>query len=327
MSIDLLGFVYYDNGNPVTTATVEVYNQVPALVTSGSTNASGQWSFTALADGVTYDVKVIVGSIVRWIKGGEKHQIANMNLTTSLSIAGKLTVTTNGLEVTAGNVGIGAANASNVGLLVKPVITASSAEATALKIPSGTTLTAAANSDQLFGIRIVGATFSPSTFTSVAMYGLHVSPTFGVSTSNNGGEQVGVLVNPTYSANNAPKYGAKITSPTTAGSGDNYGVYITAPSGSSGNNYGLVNLGISYLQGAVIVGAPANPSVSGDIRLGNNRNITWRNAANSADIILGYDGVDDFNFQANTFGTVGALSTYARVKVNGTQYKIQLYAL
>lgn len=79
--MDLKGWAHYDNGDPVPNADVTIYNAATsATVDTTTTDASGVWESLGLADGVTYDVKIDKDGVVRWIMGGEKHQLAELAL-------------------------------------------------------------------------------------------------------------------------------------------------------------------------------------------------------------------------------------------------------
>src|SRR5258708_39766412 len=116
MPTTLQGYSYNDDGTAAPNLSVTVFDQVPAQIGTTTTNASGFWQFTGLTDGVTYDVKVNNNAgIVRWIKGGEAHQVYSLNLTSPVSFSALVTMT-GGLAVTAGNVGIGNAVSTAAGL-------------------------------------------------------------------------------------------------------------------------------------------------------------------------------------------------------------------
>lgn len=230
MTVPLQGWVYYDTGSPVTTATVEVYNQVPALVTSGGVDATGMWSFS-LADGVVYDVKVIVGSVVRWIKGGEKHQLANLSISGAFTFGSGVTITSGGLQVTAGGVGVGVApTPSTYGVLI------------------GGTLASTAVSDSALSALAV----HPATATT-SMWGIETA----VTSANSGSAYTVTRVAGLKVAGNSRGSNSTITSnygilvdPQTAGGTNNYGIWIDPPSGASVDNIGLVNHGSVVVNGS-----------------------------------------------------------------------------
>jgi hypothetical protein len=89
MAITLQGWVYNDDGTVAPSLAVTCYDQTPTVIGTTTTDTFGKWIFTGLSTGVTYDVKVNNNNgIVRWIKGGEKHQIADLNLTGSMTATG-----------------------------------------------------------------------------------------------------------------------------------------------------------------------------------------------------------------------------------------------
>lgn len=87
MTIALSGWSYNNDGTPAQNLVVNVYDQVPNLIGTTSTNASGFWQFATLTSGITYDVKINNNGVIKWIKGGEQHQVASLNLTGALTIS------------------------------------------------------------------------------------------------------------------------------------------------------------------------------------------------------------------------------------------------
>lgn len=120
MAITLKGWVYNDDGTPANNLTVTCYDQVPNVIGTTSTDATGLWQFTSLSAGVTYDVKINNNnSIIRWIKGGEMHQVADLNLTGAQTLtalwdftSGSLALPTQAAVVTQGRIGLTAAGGS-----------------------------------------------------------------------------------------------------------------------------------------------------------------------------------------------------------------------
>ena len=99
MAISLNGWAYNNDGTAAPNLVVQVYDQTPNLISSTTTGADGSWSFAGLTSGVTYDVKINNSGVIKWIKGGESHQVSSLNLTAPLTFSGLVTMTA-GLNVT-----------------------------------------------------------------------------------------------------------------------------------------------------------------------------------------------------------------------------------
>lgn len=75
--VELSDFLYDDEGMAISGATVEVFakNTTTPVVSSTTTNSSGFWTFSGLAQN-EYDVRLTDGSTVRWRKHDIEWQIA-----------------------------------------------------------------------------------------------------------------------------------------------------------------------------------------------------------------------------------------------------------
>lgn len=147
-----------------------------------------------------------------------------------------VTVTTSGLTVTAGNVGIGIAQATNVGLYMNGAILSGSVDQIGAAIQP-TIGSAATNTGT--GVKVTLT--ASAAFTMSQGYGVYVAtPSKGSATITNA---TGLYIQAQ-----------------TAGSSGNYGIQIEAPSGAS-TNVGLLNNGTTSLQDVVTVcGATATPA-------------------------------------------------------------------
>lgn len=107
-----------------------------------------------------------------------------------------------------------------------------------------------------------------------------------------------------------------------SGWGDNVSNYLIAiASGSlqkTGGSFNLlaeVDFGTTYgLKTPYVKSRAANPSATGQVRLGNTESISWRNAANSADIALSVNAANQLTFNSNV--VVSGLITDADVSAS-----------
>ena len=141
-------------------------------------------------------------------------------------------VNAGGARFVAGNVGVGAANAANVGLLIRTAILTTNTDQWGI-VSDPTSSSAATTS-------IGGAYFSAITaaaaFTATSAYGIYVdSGTLGAGSTI------------------TTQYGALIKAQNKGGT-NNYGIYVEAPSGGATANVGIYNVGTSRLVGNVDLG-------------------------------------------------------------------------
>jgi hypothetical protein len=161
---------------------------------------------------------------------------ANDNLL--VSNAGAVTVRAS-LTVTAGNVGVGAAPTADTGLLLSPTTTTNTTQQGAQISP---TFSAAATA---LGLGLyVAPTTAAAAFTLVEANGVQVAAV---------GKGAGSTITTVKGINVRTQ---------TAGATNNYGVYIEAPSGGSGDNLGLVNLGAARLGTTASISSSTNPSAN-----------------------------------------------------------------
>jgi hypothetical protein len=137
-----------------------------------------------------------------------------------LTIAGGLTVSTVGATITAGNLGIGTAQAANYGVQFAGSVTAMSAVTASLAMQG--TVTAAANSDTLYGV-LSANTFNAASHTSVVVYGGY----FSTGTISNWGQT------------GTNGYGVRAVAPTGAAV-DNVTLWCSGTPSGGTNNWGIV---------------------------------------------------------------------------------------
>lgn len=149
---------------------------------------------------------------------------------TGFSLAG-LTVASGGATITAGNLGIGTAQAGNVGVRITGAILSGSTQSFSL-LADATHGSGATTSGEAVRGQVVTAA---ATFTMDAAYA------FRVLDASKGTNSI-----------ITSQYGLHVAS-LTAGGTNNYGIYVNAPSGGSGSNIGLYNAGTTTLAGALTV--------------------------------------------------------------------------
>lgn len=244
----------------------------------------------------------------------------NSTITGTLGGLTGLTVVSGGLTVTAGNVGIGVAPFVSTGLYVASNATLTGTGQSGMYLQPTASSAATVSMDGVLSQPITAA----AAFTCAAVAGLHAqSPIKGAGSTI------------------TSAYGLLVDS-LTSGNTNNYGIYVGAPSGGSGDNQSLRVGGTSWMDSSLVITDSGNTTVaaSGALRLHNVSGATgaiaWRNAANSADCLLGYDGQNALVltgvFTSTTIGAAGGASappaspvTWMRVLLTGTYYKIPLY--
>jgi hypothetical protein len=234
-------------------------------------------------------------------------------------------VSSGGLQITAGNLGLGVAPVGDTAVKVDPSLLLTTAATQQSLLAAGTGNVAATT--EVAGVMAQPAT-QAAAFSATTVAGFHAkTPTRGAgSTITNA---YGLLIDPIL-----------------AGNTNNYGAYINVPSGGSGTNLALVSVGGS----AFLTGSGNTPAASGVIRLpgGTNGLIAWRNVGNTGDNLLSFGRVtnDVFdvsqavangigngaatNLQAPALGTGGgpaimSANTWWRVVINGTNGWIPVF--
>lgn len=204
MTIQLSGWVRDNSEAPISGATVSAYAATSpgdpggGALYSTTTDANGHWSITGMTT-QAYDVKVDKSGSGFWIKGLSDWNLNTLTIGgTSAPAAGALQVLTSGIQIVAGNLGIGTAPLANYGVLDNVTLTSSAGAAAGISV--GATLNAGANNDSLYGV-LVNTPIGVGGHTGVSAYGVNV-------------------VGPQNATNN---YGIFITSPA-GGSGDNMGL-------------------------------------------------------------------------------------------------------
>jgi hypothetical protein len=199
------------------------------IVAGGETITVGDLTITAGKINITTAASQIIPGATSLSFRNNANSANNLIITD----AGAATIR-NGLTVTAGNVGIGAAPAASVGLLVQNNITSGSTTQFGAQITAKFGTSASAQADAIFARADVDGAF-----TITAAVGLQVaSPgkTNGAGITTN----YGVLVDAM-----------------TSGATNNYGIYIGAPSGGSGYNVAIM------CAGALVIGPTiAAPTVT-----------------------------------------------------------------
>ena len=233
MTIQLSGWVRDNSEAPISGATVSAYAATSpgdpggGALYSTTSDANGHWSITGMTT-QAYDVKVDKSGSGFWIKGLSDWNLNTLTIGgTSAPAAGALQVLTSGIQIVAGNLGIGTAPLANYGVLDNVTLTSSAGAAAGISV--GATLNAGANNDSLYGV-LVNTPIGVGGHTGVSAYGVNV-------------------VGPQNATNN---YGMFITSPA-GGSGDNLGAVIR----------GGVCLGNATMATNGTKGFPYFPSVAG----------------------------------------------------------------
>jgi len=95
MTVDLVGHEFTNAGIGINGATVDAFTVATgadestastSATASTTTDSSGKWAITGIADGV-YDVRIKFGSEIRWLRGEDQIQIAKVD-TASLKVRG-----------------------------------------------------------------------------------------------------------------------------------------------------------------------------------------------------------------------------------------------
>lgn len=160
-------------------------------------------------------------------------------------------VTAGGLQVTAGNVGIGAAPISNSGLTVVGNVQSSSGFASGVSVAANS-LVATANSDFLVGY-LSNPTWNANSHTSVKTAAFYAA-------------------NGTVANQAATAYGMYVEAMTTGGT-NNYGIYVNTPSGGGGANESIHVTGGTFNMaagGIVAGGATGGDKGNGTVNVATN---------------------------------------------------------
>lgn len=242
-------------------------------------------------------------------------------------------VDSGGLQITTGNLGVGAAPVSQAGLFM-----------------GGSILSGATTQ---YGMLLQPVASSGAT---TALYGVYSQPLTANSAFTVPSAASYFAASPTKGTGSTitTSMGVQVDAITSGGT-SNFGVWVNTPSGASTTNVGVwvqggspgiyvnaggltVAAGTTNLSGAVQVGAVGSGyAASGALRFASAQSITWRNNANGGDIVFGPDSSDRMVISgaiavSSTVGGAGGASAlpatpaaYMPINYGGTNYKQPLY--
>jgi hypothetical protein len=203
------------------------------------------------------------------------------------------TIPSGGLTVTAGNVGIGVAQAADRGLYIASTNLTSTTQYGAFIAHTGSS----AATTVVTGIKVTAST-AAAAFSTEAV---------GIDITNSG-KGAGSTI--------TTSYGMIVRGQTTGGT-NNYGVYIEAPSGGSASNFAIKAAGVTHVGGGPSIGTT-------------NSGLVIDNGGNDAPITNG-NGISFGSLTSATAsaGSNGAppatVAGYIRINVGGTARSIPYY--
>lgn len=245
-----------------------LYGIKVASLSATSTTAYGVWVDTPTGGGTNYSFYT--------------------NGTGASSFGGAVTVRAGGQTITAGNLGVGAAQSAGIGLLVGGTNDAAGTFGYSAQfkqtMPAGVTANGVATYHQ-----VVTAAAAFTMTTAIAGWFANASKGAGSAITTNRGIYVEAQ---------------------TAGSTNNYGVDVEAPSGGSGDNYAIRSKGVIALtnDSGSLAGGTADV-----VKLG-----AYDLSAGNATLSLATE-------TAVTSAAAGASDAYLNVRINGTTFKLLLH--